>query len=197
MSDSAMVIMWPSRDAADADGSYSSVTLSQRKAPYETMPTPDLDPPFVATLDLAETSVRPPPSSLSKSKAHDAQCSAFLNRGCSLGLRGDSDGIHPACESMLRLYPFVFSGGAQLVFHGFFHLALQAPPDGMQDIIWAFSRTPPESADADADISIHHLYGISALNLARTAADVSEDEPVPSPVPSADAGGRRSRRGCG
>lgn len=78
MSDSAMVIMWPSRDAADADGSYSSVTLSQRKAPYETMPTPDLDPPFVATLDLAETSVRPPPSSLSKSKAHDAQCSAFF-----------------------------------------------------------------------------------------------------------------------
>lgn len=85
----------------------------------------------------------------------------------------------------------------QLVFHGFSHLALQAPPDGMQDIIWAFSRTPPESADSDADISIHHLYGISALNLARTAADVSEDEPVPSPVPSADAGGRRSRRGCG
>jgi hypothetical protein len=55
MSDSAMVIMWPS---SDADGSYASVTLSQRKAPYETMPTPDPHPPFVATLELSETSVR-------------------------------------------------------------------------------------------------------------------------------------------
>lgn len=55
MSDSAMVIMWPS---PDADGSYASVTLSQRKAPYETMPTLDPDPPFIATLELSETSVR-------------------------------------------------------------------------------------------------------------------------------------------
>ena len=63
MADSAMVIMWPSRDDVDADanGSNSSVTLSQRRAPYETMPTPDPDPPFVATLELAQTSVRPPP----------------------------------------------------------------------------------------------------------------------------------------
>ena len=59
MSDSPMVIMWPTRDDADADGYYASVTLSQRKAPYETMPTPDSDPPFVATLELAETSVCP------------------------------------------------------------------------------------------------------------------------------------------
>jgi hypothetical protein len=55
MRDSAMVIMWPTRDA---DGSYASVMLSQRKAPYETMPTLDPDPPFIATLELSETSVR-------------------------------------------------------------------------------------------------------------------------------------------
>jgi hypothetical protein len=55
MRDSAMVIIWPTRDE---DGSYASVTLSQRKAPYETMPTHDPDPPFVATLDISETSVR-------------------------------------------------------------------------------------------------------------------------------------------
>ena len=55
MRDSAMVIMWPTRDE---DGSYASVTLSQRKAPYETMPTLDPDPPFIATLDISETSVR-------------------------------------------------------------------------------------------------------------------------------------------
>ena len=58
MGDSAMVIMWPSRDPEAKDGSYTSVTLSQRKAPYETMPLPDPDPPFVATLDLSATSVR-------------------------------------------------------------------------------------------------------------------------------------------
>ncbi|KAH9991814.1 hypothetical protein BJV77DRAFT_1006009 [Russula vinacea] len=118
MSDSAMVIMWPS---SDADGSYASVTLSQRKAPYETMPTPDPHPPFVATLELSETSVT---------------------------------GDHPQM--------------------GFIR---PAPPDGMQDIIWAFSRTPPESADEDAHISVHHLYGIG-------------DEPLPtsSSVPSPEAG---------
>ena len=58
MGDSAMVIMWPSRDAAAEDGSYTSVTLSQRKAPYETMPLPDPDPPFIAALDISATSVR-------------------------------------------------------------------------------------------------------------------------------------------
>jgi hypothetical protein len=128
MSDSAMVIMWPSD--ADADGSYASVTLSQRKAPYETMPTPDPNPPFVATLELSEISVA---------------------------------GEH-----------------LQMAF------TRPAPPDGMQDIIWAFSRTPPESAENDAHISVHHLYGSGVLNLTRTA--VSEDEPLPSPVPSPEAG---------
>lgn len=61
MRNSAMVIMWPSRDE---DGSYASATLSQRKAPYETMPEPDPNPPFVATLDLVGTSVRRPPPAL-------------------------------------------------------------------------------------------------------------------------------------
>lgn len=135
MRDSAMVIMWPTRDA---DGSYASVTLSQRKAPYETMPTLDPDPPFIATLDLLETSVT-----------------------------GDNP---------------------QMAF------TRPAPPDGMQHIIWAFSRTPPESVDEDSHISIHHRFGTSVLNLTRTttaAAPVSDDEaatPLPSPVPSANAG---------
>ena len=59
----------------------------------------------------------------------------------------------------------------------------------MQDIIWAFSRTPPESADEDAHISVHHLYGTGVLNLTRATA-VSEDEPLPtsSPVPTPEAG---------
>jgi hypothetical protein len=64
----------------------------------------------------------------------------------------------------------------------------------MQNIIWAFSRTPPESTDEDSHISVHHRYGSSVLNLTRTrtAAPVSEgdgeDAPLPSPVPSAEAG---------
>jgi hypothetical protein len=57
MGGSPMVIMWPSRDE---DGSYSSVTLSQRKAPFEVMPEPDPDPPFTATLYMEGTSVRRP-----------------------------------------------------------------------------------------------------------------------------------------
>ncbi|KAH9026561.1 hypothetical protein EDB84DRAFT_1579770 [Lactarius hengduanensis] len=36
-----------------------------------------------------------------------------------------------------------------------------APPDGMQNIIWAFSRTPPGSDDPGASISIHHKIATS------------------------------------
>jgi hypothetical protein len=50
-----MVIMWPSRGE---DGAVSTVTLSQRKAPFETMPRPDPHPPFEAALELSGTSVR-------------------------------------------------------------------------------------------------------------------------------------------
>ena len=57
MRGSPMVIMWPSRNE---DGSYGSVTLSQRKAPFEVMPKPDPNPPFTATLDMEGTSVRRP-----------------------------------------------------------------------------------------------------------------------------------------
>jgi hypothetical protein len=63
----------------------------------------------------------------------------------------------------------------------------------MQHIIWAFSRSPPESADDDSHISIHHRFGSSVLNLTRTAAaaPVSDDEDaatLPSSVPSVEAG---------
>jgi hypothetical protein len=81
MSDSPMVIMWPSRrDDTDTDGYYASVTLSQRKAPYETMPTPDPDPPFVATLELAETSACPFILSLKKKKGSIYARSTLLSR---------------------------------------------------------------------------------------------------------------------
>ena len=59
MGDSPMVVVWPSRGA---EGIYDFVTLSQRKAPYETMPTPDPNPPFAAQLDLSHTSVRLSPT---------------------------------------------------------------------------------------------------------------------------------------
>ena len=59
-----------------------------------------------------------------------------------------------------------------------FALALQALLDGMQDIIWAFT---PESANVDMDISVHHMFRSSVLNLMCNAADVSEDEPMPRP----------------
>ena len=66
----------------------------------------------------------------------------------------------------------------------------------MQHIIWAFSRSPPESADEDSHISIHHRFGINVLNLTRaTTPPVSEDEdsaPLPSPAPSTVAGNSSS-----
>ncbi|KAH8995248.1 hypothetical protein EDB86DRAFT_2923083 [Lactarius hatsudake] len=122
MADSPMVIVWPSHDA---DGAFASVTLSQRKSPYEMMPTPDPKPPFAAKLSLYNTSVT---------------------------------GEHP-----------------QIAF------TRQAPKDGMQNIIWAFSRTPPVSADADAHISIHQRIGRGTLNLTRAAP--APAEPVPPALP--------------
>ena len=59
----------------------------------------------------------------------------------------------------------------------------QAPPDGMQDIIWAFSRTPPASSDKDAPFSIHHKIGRGTLNLTRIADSPAEPAPLPPPPP--------------
>ncbi|KAH8993440.1 hypothetical protein EDB92DRAFT_1854186 [Lactarius akahatsu] len=122
MADSPMVIVWPSYDA---DGAFGSVTLSQRKSPWEIMPTPDPKPPFAAKLSLSDTSVT---------------------------------GEHPQIGFTRR-----------------------APKDGMQNIIWAFSRTPPGSADADAHISIHQRIGRGMLNLTRTVP--TPVEPVPPALP--------------
>ncbi|KAI9437548.1 hypothetical protein H4582DRAFT_2077133 [Lactarius indigo] len=124
MADSSMVVVWPSRGT---DGDYDSVTLSQLKSPYETMPTPDPNPPFAAELSLSNTSVT---------------------------------GEYP-----------------QIAF------TRRAPNEGMQNIIWVFSRTPPGSADADAQISIHHRIGRGKLNLTRTAPAPAPTELVSSALP--------------
>ncbi|KAH9954048.1 hypothetical protein BGW80DRAFT_439716 [Lactifluus volemus] len=102
MGGSPMVIMWPSRDE---DGSYASVTLSQRKAPFE----------------VTEE--------------------------------------HP-----------------QLA------LTQPAPPDGCQEIILAFSRTSPESADENVPISICHWFGRGVLNLTHVPITADADMPPPSPL---------------
>ncbi|KAH9026555.1 hypothetical protein EDB84DRAFT_337799 [Lactarius hengduanensis] len=54
MGDSPMAVVWPS---CGADGEYNSVALSQRKAPYEVMPTSDPHPPFAAKLSITDTHV--------------------------------------------------------------------------------------------------------------------------------------------
>jgi hypothetical protein len=61
MGDSPMVVVWPSRGL---NGTYDFVTLSQRKAPYETMPTPDPNPPFAVQLVPSNTTVRLPPTTV-------------------------------------------------------------------------------------------------------------------------------------
>jgi hypothetical protein len=90
-----MVIMWPS-GSPDADGSYASVTLSQRKAPYETMPLPDPSPPFVAALELSGTSVRLPCRRLTFFlSGSDAGCIRWALIGYG---GGTTDGFHSSCE---------------------------------------------------------------------------------------------------
>jgi hypothetical protein len=56
----------------------------------------------------------------------------------------------------------------------------------MQNIIWAFGRTSPESADADAPFSIHQRMGRGTLNLTRVAPSPAEpsESPEPSPTPT-------------
>ena len=68
-----------------------------------------------------------------------------------------------------------------------FAFATQAPPDGIQNIIWAFSRTAPGSVDANVDIRIHHAFGRATLNMTRTAAA--------APPPSDDTGGNGNGNG--
>ena len=63
---------------------------------------------------------------------------------------------------------------------------LQAPEDELQNVIWAFGSTPPQSADADAPFSIHQRMGRGTLNLTRVAPSPSpspEPSPEPSPTP--------------
>jgi hypothetical protein len=57
MGDNSMVIIVALASAEAEDNSCLSVTLSQRKGPYETMLLRDPDPPFVTALELASTSV--------------------------------------------------------------------------------------------------------------------------------------------
>jgi len=52
MADTPMVIMWPNSDG--------NITLSQRSAPSEVMPTVDKNPPRVASLSVEDSSVSLP-----------------------------------------------------------------------------------------------------------------------------------------
>jgi hypothetical protein len=54
----------------------------------------------------------------------------------------------------------------------------------MQNIIWAFSRTPPESAAADAPFSVHQRMGRGTLNLTRVSPEPAEPSESPQPSPS-------------
>ncbi|KAI9437551.1 hypothetical protein H4582DRAFT_2129385 [Lactarius indigo] len=144
MGDSPMVVVWPSRGA---DGEYNSVALSQRKAPYEVMPTPDPHPPFVAKLSLTDTYVRASPISFPFLLSKESFCKVTVEN-------------------------------PQIAF------TRNAPPDGMQSIIWAFNRMPPGSDDPDAPISIHHKVGRGKLNLTRIPPIPAEPpEPLPPPPP--------------
>ena len=63
---------------------------------------------------------------------------------------------------------------------------VQAPPDGLQEVIMAFSRTSPGSADENVPISIHHWFGLGVLNLTRIPTTAGADMPLP-PLSAPDA----------
>jgi hypothetical protein len=148
----------------------------QRKAPYETMPLPDPDPPFVAELEASATSVRPffeilvPNALIFVVPLMVMPYSLLEGHG-----RESTDGVHSSCEYCFVLFFWREGGGGSPPKSRFSHFAsstsrAQAPPDGMQNIIWAFSNTAPESKDANVEIKVHHEFGGGTLNLTRTAA---------------------------
>ena len=51
----------------------------------------------------------------------------------------------------------------------------------MQNIIWAYNRTPPRSSDADTDISIYHRIGHGILNLMLSKTPHIEPQLVHTP----------------
>lgn len=124
--------MWP-----NADG---SVTLSQRSAPSEQMPTLDSNPPRVAS-----------------------ESSLLTN----------SSGNFPR-----------------------FGYTIPASSDTKQDIIWAFSSSPPESSASDAPIRIHTGKGTLRLDLTKpiTATNASS---VLNPVAFAVSGSGTIRTATG
>ena len=85
-----------------------------------------------------------------------------------------------------RPVSFLFVGGVAFscleirVLTSLHLLAAQAPPNGIQHIIWAFSRTPPESAESNANFSAHHEFGSTTLNLTHTVV-LSDDGAAPIP----------------
>ena len=54
----------------------------------------------------------------------------------------------------------------------------------MQDIIWAFSSTPPASTEADSNFAIHQKFGGGSLNLTRVQPTPAEPPPPLSPPPT-------------
>lgn len=115
MANSPMVIMWPNSDG--------SITLSQRQASAEVMPSVVANPPRTATKDDSLSSLT---------------------------------GSNP-----------------KLVY------TIPANTDVSQNIIWAFSDTNPNSADAGASIVQHLNSGPVKLNLGNTLAASSRDPTNP------------------
>jgi hypothetical protein len=117
-----------------------------------------------------------------------------MHAGFFLGYGGAStNGIHATCEFVVIERGSVRAPQDAISHFTSLHLsAAQAPPDGIQHIIWAFSRTPPESADPNANFSMHHAFGSTTLNLTRTAV-LSDDAAAPVP-PSSEADKDESTR---
>ncbi|KAH9024742.1 hypothetical protein EDB85DRAFT_1894184 [Lactarius pseudohatsudake] len=88
MDDSPMVVVWPS---CGADGEYNSVALSQRKMPYEVMPTPDPHPPFALAHRYLCHLGEPPHSVHAERRRHRTGCRTSLGQFSRTPRSADSD----------------------------------------------------------------------------------------------------------
>ena len=140
MANTPMVIMWPNSDG--------TITLSQRQAQREVMPTVVANPPRVATLN----------DSLSIVSGQFGLSYIF-----SLSINRPQDPHH----NLLTLSPYVMH---LRTFRTNSFLVLKANSDQKQSVIYAFGTQNPGSSAKDATLAQHVDYGVLQLDLTKSSS---------------------------
>jgi len=153
-----MVIMWPNSDG--------TVTLSQRKAPFEVQPTLDSNPPRVATFSKSLTSVR----------------------SCYLSFMSHLTGL--CLDLGLHLQLWFHDSGTSITSGNRWLKSTSAQSNGetKQSVIYAFSSTAASSSAQDATLSIHRDHGILNLNLGKGTSTTTGTSAASTPTSGTPGG---------